>query len=89
MTISYVLDLFREAMTLAIMLAAPVLAVSLIVGLGVSFFQALTQINEMTLTFVPKLLGIIVVLALLGSWMAQNMLRFTEKLFTSIAHMAL
>ncbi|HHX64928.1 MAG TPA: flagellar biosynthesis protein FliQ [Chloroflexi bacterium] len=88
MTISYVLDLFREAMTLAIMLSTPVLAVSLIVGLAVSFFQALTQIHEMTLTFVPKLLGMVVVLALLGSWMLQNMLRFAEKLFTSLAHFA-
>lgn len=68
------------------MVALPVLAVSLFIGIAVSVFQAATSIQEMTLTFVPKLLGIIFVLFLLGSWMLTTLVSFTHVCFERIAH---
>jgi flagellar biosynthetic protein FliQ len=72
-----VIHLAREAIALVLLLAGPLLAVSLGVGLMVSVFQAATQIQEQTLTFVPKLLAILATLLLLGSWMMNTMLSFT------------
>lgn len=72
----------RQAMEVAAMVAMPVLAVSLFLGILVSIFQAATQIQEMTLTFVPKLLGIAVVLALMGSWMLTTLVQFAHLCFT-------
>ena len=85
MTEAYVVGLAKDALTLCLMLSAPVLAVSMIVGLGISLVQAMTQIHEATLTFVPKLLGVGLVLALLGSWMYQHALQFAARLLSSIA----
>lgn len=84
MTESYVLALAQEALTVTLMLAGPVLIVSLVVGGLVSLFQAATQVNEVTLTFVPKVLGVGLVLVLLGSWMFQQLLAFTANLFLSL-----
>jgi len=83
-----VLGLVRDALTLTLMLAAPVMGVGLIIGLAVSIFQALTQIHEMTLTFVPKLIGVALVLLLLGSWMLQNLLQFSARMLGGLAPMA-
>jgi flagellar biosynthetic protein FliQ len=69
---------------MALVLIAPLLLVSLVIGGLVSLFQAATQINEVTLTFIPKLIGISLVLAVLGSWMAQKMLAFTADLLRSL-----
>jgi flagellar biosynthetic protein FliQ len=77
----------RETITVTLALALPLLGVSLVVGLTVSLFQAVTQISEMTLTFVPKLLGIFAVLVLLGPWMLHKMLAFTQGLFALIPQM--
>lgn len=85
MTEGYVLTLFKETMTLGLSLAAPVLGVSLVIGLVVSIVQALTQVHEMTLTFVPKVLGVGLALAFLGSWMLQRLLEFTRSLLGNIA----
>ena len=74
-----------ETLTLTLMLSAPVLGFGLAVGLAVSIFQAVTQINEMTLTFVPKVVAIFVVLLVMGPWMLQMMLGYTASTFTSIA----
>ena len=82
------LGLVRDALTLTLMLAAPVMGVGLIIGLAVSIFQALTQIHEMTLTFVPKLIGVALVLLLLGSWMLQNLLQFSARMLGGLAPMA-
>jgi flagellar biosynthetic protein FliQ len=84
MTESYVLSLAQNAVTVMLILAGPVLLVSLIVGSLISLVQAATQINEVTLTFVPKIIGIGLVLALLGSWMLQRLLVFTSNIFTSL-----
>lgn len=68
----------------ALMILAPILAVSLIVGLLVSLFQAMTQVNEVTLTFVPKILGVFAVAALFGPWMIGTMVGYTQRLFATL-----
>ncbi len=87
MSEAYVLTLGQNSIMLAILLAGPILVVSLVVGSLVSLVQAATQINETTLTFIPKLIGVIVVIILLGSWMLQQMLTFTYGLFTSLPNL--
>ena len=67
-----------------LILAAPVLLVSLLVGSLISLVQAATQINEVTMTFIPKIIAIGLVLAFLGSWMIQQLLVFTTNLFNSL-----
>jgi flagellar biosynthesis protein FliQ len=75
----------QAAVMMMLMLAGPLLLVSLVVGLIVSIFQAVTQVNEMTLTFVPKVVAIFVVLIVMGPWMMQVLLGYTANTFTSIA----
>ena len=75
----------QAAVMMMLMLAGPLLLVSLVVGLVVSIFQAVTQVNEMTLTFVPKVVAIFVVLIVMGPWMMQILLGYTANTFTSIA----
>jgi flagellar biosynthetic protein FliQ len=84
MTEAYVLTLGRNAIMLALTLAGPTLLICLIVGSFVSLIQAATQINEATLAFIPKMVGVILVLLLLGSWMLQRAVTFTSELFTSL-----
>ncbi len=84
MTEAYVLTLARNAVMVMLTIAAPVLLVSLLVGSLISLVQAATQINEVTLTFIPKMIAIGLVLALLGSWMLQNLIVFTTNLFNSL-----
>jgi flagellar biosynthetic protein FliQ len=84
MTESYVMSFAQNALMIALSLAAPVLLVSLLVGSLVSLFQAATQINEVTLTFIPKMIGILLVLVLLGSWMTQQLLAFTTNVFINL-----
>lgn len=84
MTEAYVLTLGHNAILIALILAGPILLISLIVGSLVSLVQAATQINESTLIFIPKLIGVVLVLVLLGSWMLQQALTFTYNLFTSL-----
>lgn len=84
MTETMVLQLGRDAAVMMLMLAAPLLGVSLVVGLVISIFQAVTQINEMTLTYVPKLLAVGLVLALLGPWMLTQMLRYLAGILNSL-----
>jgi flagellar biosynthetic protein FliQ len=84
MTEAYVLTLAKNAVTVMLILSGPVLLVSLIVGSLISLIQAATQINEVTLTFIPKIVAIGAVLAFLGSWMLQTLITFTTALFTSL-----
>jgi flagellar biosynthesis protein FliQ len=84
MTESYVLSLAQNAVTVTLIVAGPILLISLLIGSLISLVQAATQINEATLTFIPKMIGIIGVLLLLGSWMLQQLLVFTSNLFTSL-----
>jgi flagellar biosynthesis protein FliQ len=87
MTEAYLLSLAQSALTVTLTLAAPVLIISLVIGVLISLVQAATQINEATLSFVPKLIGVSVVLLLLGSWMLQQILSFTSNLFNSLPNM--
>lgn len=84
MTPETVLTIGRQAMEITALLAGPLLISSLIVGLIVAMFQAATQINEMTLTFIPKLITIALVLLLAGPWLLQSLISFTVRLIQSI-----
>ncbi len=83
----YVMTMGRHAMEVTLMVAAPMLLVALIIGLIVSIFQAATQINEMTLSFIPKLVGIFVALVVAGPWMLTVMLDYMRELFSGIPGM--
>lgn len=87
MTEAYVLTLGKNAVMLALTLSGPILLISLILGSLVSLVQAATQINESTLIFIPKLIGVVLVLLLLGSWMLQQAVTFTSGLFTSLPNL--
>ncbi|HVA26187.1 MAG TPA: flagellar biosynthesis protein FliQ [Chloroflexota bacterium] len=78
------LDVMRQAMSLTLLLSAPVLGFGLAVGLAVSVFQAVTQINEMTLAYIPKILAVFLALAIFGPWMLQMMLNFTSNMFIQL-----
>ena len=84
MTPETVMTMGRHAMEITLMVAAPMLLVALIIGLIVSIFQAATQINEATLSFIPKLVGIFVALVVAGPWMLAVMLDYMRKVFTGI-----
>lgn len=84
MTDSTVLNLASQALILITKLAGPVLAVSLLVGLIVSLFQVVTSIQESTLTFLPKLVAIGLVLLMLGHWMLGATVAYTENLYNTI-----
>ena len=83
---SQVLDLGRRAIILALQLSLPILILSLVIGVIVSLFQAVTQIQEQTLTFVPKLLALALALVLLGPWMLHTMVGFTAGLFAGLPY---
>jgi len=84
MTDSGVLELTQRSVMLALLICAPILGFGLVVGLIVSVFQAATQIQEMTLTFVPKMIAVAAAIVLFGPWMLRMMVTFTEKLFLSL-----
>jgi flagellar biosynthetic protein FliQ len=78
------MTLAHQAMYVGLVLAAPLLLVALVIGLVVSLFQAATQINESTLSFIPKLLAIAVTLVIAGPWMLTTMLDYLRHTLTSI-----
>ncbi len=84
MTPDIVLDVGQRAMEITVALAGVILLPALLVGLIVAMFQAATQINEMTLTFIPKLMVVALVLMAAGPWMLQLIMDFVIELFTSI-----
>ncbi len=79
-----VMSLTYSAMIVALSMAGPILLVTLIVGLVISIFQAATQINEMTLSFIPKLLAIGITLAILGPWLISTMVDYMQSLLRQI-----
>lgn len=81
MTIAY------QGMRVALYLAGPLLLTALLIGLIVSLFQAATQINEMTLSFIPKILGVVIMLVVIGPFLLQLIIDYTTELFTSIPSM--
>ncbi len=82
-----VVSLASHAMTLALKIAGPLLLVGLGVGLVISVFQAVTQIQEQSLTLIPKIVGIAVVVVLMGPWMLGQLVSYTSALYTSIPTM--
>ena len=87
MTPEFVINLVQNALFMLIVVSAPIMAVALLVGLLVSVLQAATQINEMTLTFIPKLLAMFLVLVLAGPWMLRTLIEYTTRLLSSIPNM--
>lgn len=88
MTPESVMTIGRDAMEVTLMIAAPILLTVLAIGLLVSIFQAATQINEQTLSFIPKLVGVFVALMIAGPWMLTTMVDYMHLVFTSIPAMA-
>ncbi len=84
MTPEAVMTMGRQAMEVTLMVAAPLLLVALLIGLVVSIFQAATQINEATLSFIPKLVGVFVALVVAGPWMLSVMLDYMRQVLTGI-----
>ena len=84
MTAETVMTMAYQAMKIVLAMAGPLLLVVLVVGLVISIFQAATQINEATLSFIPKLLAVFAVLVLAGPWMLAQMLDYIRTLFSSI-----
>ncbi|MGI4856691.1 MAG: flagellar biosynthesis protein FliQ [Janthinobacterium lividum] len=87
MTPETVMTIAHQAMQVALMLSAPLLLVALVVGLVVSLFQAATQINESTLSFIPKLIAVFVALIIAGPWMLNLMLDYMRQMLTGIPGM--
>ena len=79
-----VISLGVEALELGLKVALPILVVALVIGLLISVFQAVTQIQEQTLVFVPKILALVVVIVVAGPWMLEQMLAYTQELYGSI-----
>lgn len=88
MTEGMVLDLARHALTITLQLTAPILIFSLVSGLIVSVFQAVTQINEMTLAFVPKVIAVLIAAVLFGPWMLNSLLAYVTNLFINLPSLA-
>lgn len=84
MTEGMVFDLARNAMMIALEVSLPFLLFSLVTGLVISIFQAVTQINEMTLTFVPKILAVFVAGAIFGPWILNSLITYIANLFISL-----
>jgi flagellar biosynthesis protein FliQ len=84
MTDTGIMHLALQTMLVALKLSAPILLTSLVIGFAVSLFQSMTQIQEFTLSFVPKVLGIGIALLVSGNWMLHTMVAFTTHLFESI-----
>lgn len=88
MSPDFVVAFIREAISLMLVLAAPVLGVSLVTGLVISIFQAVTQIHESTLSFIPKMLVTFLTLMLILPWMAQKLLKFSISIFGNLSSYA-
>lgn len=85
MTVDSVVAIANEALYLIIITAAPVLLVSLVIGLIISIFQTVTSIQEQTLTFVPKIIGVFVALMIVGQWMLTEMTDFMTNLWSNFS----
>lgn len=88
MTPETVMSMTYQALRVALSIAGPLLVVTLLVGLVISIFQAATQINEMTLSFIPKLLAVAITIVLLGPWLISTMVEYIRALLTSIPGLA-
>lgn len=86
MTSDFALQLLGNALWTALLLAGPILLLTLLVGLGISVLQAVTQIQEMSLTFIPKMLAMFGAFLLLGPWMMRKLLEFATVLISNIPY---
>lgn len=84
MTDTFIVSVFREALWTVLIVSAPMLGVGLIIGLAVSIFQATTQISEQTLSFIPKLVGMLVSMVFFGPWMLHTLMSFTDKILSNL-----
>jgi flagellar biosynthetic protein FliQ len=87
MTPENVMDLARSTLTVTAMMAAPLLLTALVTGLVIGMLQAATQINEATLSFIPKLLVLVLALFVTGPWLLRTLIDFTRDLYASIPNM--
>jgi len=85
MSVEFVIDVCRKAVQTSLMIAGPMLLAGMIVGLIVSIFQATTQINEQTLTFIPKIVAVFLTLLIMAPWMIHTVTSFARGIFSSIA----
>ena len=84
MTTGFMVSLLRSSIIQTLSIAAPVLLTSMLIGLIISIFQAVTSIQDQTLTFVPKIVAILAIIGLFGAWMFNSMVAFTANLFSMI-----
>ncbi len=82
-----VIQIGSESLKLVLLISLPMLGVALVVGIAISLFQAVTQIQEMTLTFVPKIIAVFVSMIIAAPWMTEQMISFTKRLFNMIPNM--
>lgn len=84
MTEEFVINLGREALLTVLLVGGPILGLGLLAGLVVSIFQATTQINEQTLTFIPKIVVVLIAVVIFGPWMFNTMMEFTNNVYAAI-----
>ncbi|MBP7462548.1 MAG: flagellar biosynthesis protein FliQ [Candidatus Delongbacteria bacterium] len=84
MTQAYIVTLAKQALLLTLLLSAPMLVAALVIGLLIGILQAVTQVQEMTITYVPKIIGVFLVLVLFLPWMMNLIISFTQNLFAGI-----
>jgi len=84
MTAEFIVGIMAETLKVTLLISAPALLVGLVIGVGVSLFQAVTQIQEMTLVFVPKIVGVMITVVIVLPWMINLLVSFTHNLFTNI-----
>jgi flagellar biosynthesis protein FliQ len=84
MTAEFIVGIMAETIKVTLLISAPALLVGLVIGVGVSLFQAVTQIQEMTLVFVPKIVGVMITVVIVLPWMINILVSFTHNLFTNI-----
>ncbi len=84
MTVEFIADLANRALWITLLVSSPILGLGLAVGVAVSIFQAVTQIQEMTLTFIPKIVAIFIAILIFGKWMMLILLNFTSNLWLNL-----
>lgn len=84
MTPDFVIEMLTKALQLSLLVASPMLLFGLVIGLIISIFQSVTQIQEMTLTYIPKIIGVILAVMLFAPWMMDKMMSYTIMLFSSL-----
>jgi flagellar biosynthetic protein FliQ len=86
-SVDFIADLANRALWITLLVSAPILGLGLIVGVAISIFQAVTQIQEMTLTFIPKIIAIFLAILIFGKWMMIILLNFTSNLWLNIPNL--